>query len=681
MKQSVLKGEEIFNDLSESLSNAKERIIVVTAWFTDQKLLDILNIKQSEGVDVSVIIGDNKDNEKLDFNELIDNGGELTRIKGNGYGMMHQKYCVIDNNFGFHGSYNWTVNARRNNSESVIKTDHKNTIEELLNDFKKYTMTEEINNVEKKLSRLGIILNKIKPNKIKPKVESVGADEQSNEVEMDTALQIEKGNISIDEVFQSIISAEAKKTDEDSLKHRGYDLSKEVSGDHNVLTKSMNSLYHLYISDNAENIALKEKLTLKIDKKKDELIQLEEIDRTKKNASDEVYDITRQKELSFEKAALEKELELTNKDIELNNNSISQIQEKIDKTKDQIMGLQLEFMKPAFNWFAFIPLFLFTIGLGVYLMLFYSSSLYIMIYSLQDSMELIKAGVPLADINPQVFESDALNKSFEKEGLAGYFILLFFFVPLVIAYVSHLKNDLLEKRGVMDIFKMIACYLVVIFIDGFIAAKVTNTIIEIKKEAKQIPPDFELTFFGLLEDLNFWLVFCLGALPFIFLSILIEKLSVFFKERSPETEKKKLRFQKKALDKKNTFYSIAIDDLNEKIKAKEIEVVRVKNEIIQVDKKATFLPIEIDNLKAANNNLIDKRIEFIKNKASLFLNDIDNDNVSVSFSTLNHRISAFIGGWNEWLHDEYSIDKATLMSDSAEKTIDKWLEEKEAIIK
>jgi hypothetical protein len=303
-----------------------------------------------------------------------------------------------------------------------------------------------------------------------------------------------------------------------------------------------------------------------------------------------------------------------------------------------------------------------------------------MIYSYQDSMELIRAGIPLADINPQVFESNALLKSFNKDGIAGYFIILFFFVPLVIAYISHLKNDLEDKRSVRDLIKMISCYLVVIFIDAFIAAKVTNTIIEIKKETKLIDPNFELTFSDLLLDLNFWLVFCLGALPFIFLSILIDKLSVFFKERSPETEQKKLKHQKKVLLKRNNEYSTEIDELDIDIKSKEREAVRLKNEIMEVDKKLTFLPIEVDHQKTASNNLIDKRIEYINKKAGLFLNDIDNDNISISFSTLNHRISSFIEGWNKWLYNEYAIEKAISMSDNAEKTIDKWLEEKSALI-
>ncbi|RXJ51095.1 phospholipase D-like domain-containing protein [Gelidibacter gilvus] len=674
MKQSVIKGEEIFKDLSQSLSMAKNNILVVTAWFTDQELLSILEIKQKEGIPVSVVIGDNKENEKLNFNNLIGSGGTLTKIKGKGYGMMHQKYCVIDNNVAYHGSYNWSVNARRNNSESVIKTDHSDTIRDLINDFKILTMVKEEEEQSVPKVKTNSFINKLFGKRNLDK-EIVIPQIENNTQEVDNAV------ISIDDIYKSIISAEAKKTDFDSVKSKGYALSKEVSGDHNVLTKSMNSLYHLYISDNAENVELKEKLIQKINQKTEELIQLEEIERAKKSASDEVYDLTKQKEYSFEKTKLAQELDLTNKDIEAHTKSIETLKDKINKVKDQIIGLELEFMKPAFNWLAFLPYLIFILGLGTFLMLFYSSSLYIMIYSLQDSMELIKAGVPLEDINPQVFESRALSKSFGKEGIAGYFIVLFFFVPLVIAYISHLKDDLKEKRNFWDYTKMGLCYVVVFFIDVFIAAKVTNTIVEIKKEAKQLAPDYVLTFNELITDLNFWLVFCLGAIPFIFLAILIDKLSIFFKERSPEIEKKKLKFKKKALDKKTKEYITEIDEFEVKIKEKEREVVRIKNEIVQIDNKMTFLPLEVNNQKAANGNLIDKRIEYIKNKASLFLNDIDNDNISISFSTLNHRISAFIEGWIEWLHDEYSIEKATLMSESAEKIIDRWLEEKSTVTK
>lgn len=684
MKQTVLKGKEIYAELSLSLTEANSSINVVSAWFTDQDLLDILILKQEQGVSVSLVIGDNKDNHKLDFNKLCLLGGSLKRVKGKGFGMMHQKYCIIDNKVAFHGSYNWTVNARKNNSESVIKTNHKATLKDLLEDFKKLNMENATTSLEGENKFLNKVLKNIKPSKTE--TESVIEAEEPIVEEEVVAEKIKvepvtENTISVDDVFTSIITAEAKSTDEESLKKKGYELSKEVSGDHNVLSKSMNSLYHVYIADNSENEELKGKLSEKITKKKEELIQLEEINRSKQAASDEVFNLTKQKEYAFEKTTLEKELNLTNKDIEINKEAITSVKEKIEGINDKITGLELDFMKPAFNWLAFLPYAIFILGLGTYLMLFYSSSLYIMIYSLQDSMELIKMGVPLEDINPQVFDSGALSKSFAKEGIAGIFILLFFFVPLVIAYVSHLKSDITDKRNKLDIAKMFFCYLVVIFIDGFIAAKVTHTIIEIQKAAKQLPPDYEMSFGKLLSDLNFWLVFCLGALPFIFLSILIDKLSMFFKERSPETEKKKLKYQKKYLDKKNQENYVEIEKLENSNKEKERDVIRINNEMIQIDRETTFLPLEVDNMKKLNNDLADKKIDIIKNKASMYLNDVDNDNFSVSFSTLNHRISAFIEGWNEWLHDEYSIEKATQMSENAETTIDIWLDEKSTLVK
>lgn len=678
MEQSVLKGSDIFLNLSKDLNKAKKSIVVVTAWFTDQTLLDILVLKLNNDVEVSVVISENRENNKLDFTQYLNSGGYLKRIKNKkGYGMMHQKYCIIDNEIVFHGSYNWTLNARKNNSESVIKTNHKSTIQDLIEDFKKMTIVNKEENESPEIKegkKNSTFLYKLfgKNNK---------ENEQKDIEKENTSFNLNNGNISINDIFTSIISAEAKKTDVDNLKQKGVELCKEVSGDHNVLSKSMNSLYHIYISDNAENIELKEKLVLKIKKKKEELIQLEEIDRAKKIASDEVYDLTKQKEYNFEKASLNSELELTNKDIEGKNKLIESLKNKIANIREEIMALELDFMKPPFNWYKFLPILFFILGLGAYLMLFYSSSLYIMLYSAQDSMELIKEGVPLSDINPQVFESNAISKSFNKEGLAGYFVTLFFFVPLVIAYISHMKSDLREKRNGFDYLKMVLCYLIVFFIDAFIAVKVTNTIIDIKKEAKQIDPNFELTFGELLTDLNFWLVFCLGALPFIFLSILMDNLSNFFKERSPETEKKRLRHQKKGLVKNINDNNVEIDKIIEEIKIKEKEVVRIKNEIIQIDKKITFLPIEINNRKTSNDNLIDKRIEYIKNKASLFLNDIENDNITISTTTLNHRISAFLEGWNEYLHSQYAIPIAISKSEEAVKTIDKWLEEKTSVTK
>ena len=136
MNQSVIKGKEIFTEINSNLLNSEKEILVVSAWFTDQQLLDTLIKKAKEGVSVKVIVANTKDNEKLDFGKLTSVGGAVTWVKKKGYGMLHEKYCVIDKKIAFHGSYNWTNNAKRNNSESVIFTDHSDTVNQLISDFK-----------------------------------------------------------------------------------------------------------------------------------------------------------------------------------------------------------------------------------------------------------------------------------------------------------------------------------------------------------------------------------------------------------------------------------------------------------------------------------------------------------------------------------------------------------------
>lgn len=92
------------------------------AWFTDDELFDILIDKANQGVVVSVIVADHSDNEKLNF-DLLNHipTGEVIKIKNVGYGMMHQKFCIIDRKIVINGSYNWSKNAK-NNHENVIVT-------------------------------------------------------------------------------------------------------------------------------------------------------------------------------------------------------------------------------------------------------------------------------------------------------------------------------------------------------------------------------------------------------------------------------------------------------------------------------------------------------------------------------------------------------------------------------
>lgn len=114
----------IEKQILEVLDKALTTIIVCVAWFTNQKLKDKLIEKQKDGIDVRVIIyKDGVNNNKgVDLSEL-----KHKEYRGERGGIMHEKFCVVDNVHTICGSYNWTLNAENKNDEdaSVHLEDYK----------------------------------------------------------------------------------------------------------------------------------------------------------------------------------------------------------------------------------------------------------------------------------------------------------------------------------------------------------------------------------------------------------------------------------------------------------------------------------------------------------------------------------------------------------------------------
>lgn len=100
----------------DALENAKVSIRVAMAWFTNDKIRDKLIEKQNEGVDVELIIYEDGVNKKhgVDLSQL-----SHILVKGSHGGIMHNKFCIIDNQVVVEGSYNWTQNAESRNDETV----------------------------------------------------------------------------------------------------------------------------------------------------------------------------------------------------------------------------------------------------------------------------------------------------------------------------------------------------------------------------------------------------------------------------------------------------------------------------------------------------------------------------------------------------------------------------------
>ena len=75
----------------------------------------ILEIKYKEGIDVKVIFYDDHTNSKFGVN--IDKI-PYKAVRGTRGGIMHNKYCIIDNQKVITGSYNWSEKAENKNDEN-----------------------------------------------------------------------------------------------------------------------------------------------------------------------------------------------------------------------------------------------------------------------------------------------------------------------------------------------------------------------------------------------------------------------------------------------------------------------------------------------------------------------------------------------------------------------------------
>ena len=105
--------DNILQKLLEELDEAQESIYIAVAWFTHEELFDIILKKAKENVKVHLIyIDDHINRNKLDFTSLSNEGAKVFIYpSSDGKGLMHNKFCIIDQQIVITGSYNWTYLA------------------------------------------------------------------------------------------------------------------------------------------------------------------------------------------------------------------------------------------------------------------------------------------------------------------------------------------------------------------------------------------------------------------------------------------------------------------------------------------------------------------------------------------------------------------------------------------
>lgn len=122
------------------LSNAKRSVKIAMAWFTNPVIFNTLLKICKRGIEVDLLINNDLINNRpngLPFNKLIQAGTNLYIAEPPT--LIHNKFCIIDDQIVIDGSYNWTILAEKNNDENIVVIENGSAIESFIDAFNKLT--------------------------------------------------------------------------------------------------------------------------------------------------------------------------------------------------------------------------------------------------------------------------------------------------------------------------------------------------------------------------------------------------------------------------------------------------------------------------------------------------------------------------------------------------------------
>lgn len=139
------RPEVLFDGIADrialEISKARDSIYVAVAWLSNEKLFNALVKKAKEGVMVRLMISNDeqtqKNSQKLDYKILNGFGdSDVSLVKPEMGGLMHNKLCIIDRLTVITGSYNWTYYADNKNHENVFIFQDREVAETCIKHFK-----------------------------------------------------------------------------------------------------------------------------------------------------------------------------------------------------------------------------------------------------------------------------------------------------------------------------------------------------------------------------------------------------------------------------------------------------------------------------------------------------------------------------------------------------------------
>lgn len=126
--------EDIESEIIKILRSSKQSVKICVAWISGRVYTRVLNELANRGVEVELIYDNNSTNflHGVPASNLYTTYAIDTRLSSS---LMHNKFCIIDNEVLITGSYNWSMKAKNSFENIVIIRNEFKLIQDFLHEF------------------------------------------------------------------------------------------------------------------------------------------------------------------------------------------------------------------------------------------------------------------------------------------------------------------------------------------------------------------------------------------------------------------------------------------------------------------------------------------------------------------------------------------------------------------
>lgn len=630
MNDFISKGAEIKQRIISEINNSGQCIYLAMAYFTDKDIANALIETSNRGVIVDVILSSNLQNDNVK-SLLLDAGIKVHSFDtGDARGIMHHKFCLIDNKIVINGSFNYSYNASTNNVENIQVSDDLSTYNQFHDEFDRLKF-----NIDNNLD-------------LNDTTQKINNDEPTKQMGPIEAFQKQLNYL----VFSS------SETDTEIYKKNGFRLSKENLGNIDIFRTEFNDIKEQIrafasndnlgskkniLSTNILNAFEDTKSNLNLDKQN----ELENVKRDFKLKIDQLG--LKGIEIKNEKSILES----GNK--ETGEKGLFQINLEIDKNQLEKKNLNDSIVVKKFWNAGSILALLGLVILSFYLSVFFGSAIFKVFFEKNIINDLSRQGIPIP--TPILVDANAISKIYNlpQGGLLFSIMATFFFIiPILLSNLSLLGS---LKKWINNLGFWVGVFIFDIVV-AVMVAKNQHTV-ESLINGTYGTDKFQVG--DVFFEGEFWMIFVFGMLPLTITHFIISKIASSYNNSQKELVDSDKTSKIYTLDNEMIGLLSAKENLIIQIKEKDEELKLNKEETSKCDRELNAFLDEIEEKYKLINNQIRNIFDEYNSKiisGKIFTEEIQN---SV--------ISAFKSGFIEFFPEYFAPNEIANRVREIERTI------------